>query len=99
MPQGEPVPGTVNVRIPTHLRALTGGAGTVDVDGPNVRAVLDQLESAYPGLRPRILDDSGALRRFVNVYVGDEDIRFGAGLDTDTPPGSQVSILTAVAGG
>jgi molybdopterin converting factor small subunit len=91
---------TVTVRVPTILRPLTGGAAEVGVDGAGTLAeLLDQLEVAHPGIRTRVLDDDGKLRRFVNVYVGDEDVRFASGLQTPTPDGVSVSIIPAVAGG
>jgi molybdopterin synthase sulfur carrier subunit len=91
---------SVTVRIPTILRTLTGGAAEVDVDGAvTLSAVIDQLEGDHPGLRTRLLDDDGKLRRFVNVYVNDDDVRFASGLDTPTPDGASVSIIPAVAGG
>lgn len=93
---------SVSVRVPTILRTYTGGAAEVTVepgDGATLQGVIDALESDHPGIRARILDDSGALRRFVNVYVGDEDVRFAQGLDTAIPAGAQVSVIPAVAGG
>lgn len=92
---------SVAVRIPTILRTYTGGAAEVAVDPaePTLSGTLTALESAYPGLSARVLDDAGALRRFVNVYVNDEDVRFEGGLATATPAGAQVSIIPAVAGG
>ncbi len=95
----------VTVRIPTILRTYTGGAAEVSVDplatdaGATLAGVLVALDMDHPGIRARVLDDSGALRRFVNVYIGDEDVRFAGGLDTPTPGGTQVSIIPAVAGG
>ncbi len=90
---------TVTVRIPTTLRTLTGGASEVDIEGAKVAEVLANLEAAHPGFSSRILDDEGALRRFVNVFVADDDIRFLEGLDTPVQDGSTVSIIPAVAGG
>ncbi|WP_026414864.1 MoaD/ThiS family protein [Actinomadura oligospora] len=90
---------TVSVRIPTILRTYTGGESEVDAEGGTLRAVVADLESSYSGISARILDDNGRIRRFVNVYVGDEDVRFAEGLDTPTPAGTQVSIIPAVAGG
>lgn len=90
---------SVTVRIPTILRNFTGGVAEVSADGGTLREVIDGLESAYPGIRARVLDDGGKIRRFVNVYVGDEDVRFAQGLETPTPTGAQVSIIPAVAGG
>jgi molybdopterin synthase sulfur carrier subunit len=90
---------TVQVRIPTILRTYTDGASEVSADGGTLAEVLDSLESKYPGIRARILDDAGKLRRFVNVYVGEEDVRFASGLETPTPEGAKVSVIPAVAGG
>ncbi|HWB67392.1 MAG TPA: ubiquitin-like small modifier protein 1 [Mycobacteriales bacterium] len=91
---------SVTVRIPTILRSLTGGAAEVDVDGAATLAeVIDRLEADHPGTRTRMLDDDGKLRRFVNVYVNDDDVRFADGLQTPTPDGASVSIIPAVAGG
>jgi molybdopterin converting factor small subunit len=90
---------TVTVRIPTTLRSLTGGASEVEIEGAKVSEVLANLEAAHPGFSSRIFDDSGALRRFVNVFVADDDVRFLDGLDTVVADGSTVSIIPAVAGG
>ena len=90
---------TVSVRIPTILRSYTGGAAEVAASEGTLRDVIASLDAAYPGLGGRILDDGGQLRRFVNVYVGDEDVRFAQGLDTQVPAGAQVSVIPAVAGG
>jgi molybdopterin synthase sulfur carrier subunit len=90
---------TVQVRIPTILRSYTGGASEVTAAEGTLREVIAGLDAAYPGLGGRIIDDGGKLRRFVNVYVGDEDVRFAQGLDTDVPPGGRVSVIPAVAGG
>lgn len=90
---------SVSVRIPTILRPLTGGAAEVTSEGDTLAAVLDKLESDHPGLKARVLDDAGKVRRFVNVYVGEEDVRFANGLETPTPDGSKISIIPAVAGG
>jgi molybdopterin converting factor small subunit len=90
---------SVNVRVPTMLRSYTDGAAEVAVEGTTLAEVVAALESAYPGIGARVLDDEGRLRRFVNVYVGDEDVRFADGLGTATPPGSTVSVIPAVAGG
>jgi molybdopterin converting factor small subunit len=90
---------SVSVRIPTILRTYTGGESEVPASGATLAEVLDDLESRHPGIRARILDDNGALRRFVNVYVGNEDVRFLDDLATPTPDGVQVSVIPAVAGG
>jgi len=87
------------VRIPTQLRTISGGAAEVSVDGGTVAEVLAALETAHPGFRARLFDDGGGLRRFVNVFVADEDVRFSSGLDTVVAPGQTVSIIPAVAGG
>lgn len=88
----------VTVRIPTPLRTLTGGEEQVKAAGDNVRAVIDALEKQHPGMKDRLLDDKG-VRRFVNIYVGDEDIRFLDGLDTQLKSGEEISIVPAIAGG
>lgn len=90
---------SVTVRIPTPLRTVTGGSTTVEVSGATIGEVLKALDAAHPGIGERVLDDAGQVRRFVNVFVNDEDIRFAAGLDTPVPDGAVVSIIPAVAGG
>jgi len=90
---------SVSVRIPTILRTYTGGAAEVTAEEGTLREVLAKLDAAYPGLAGRILDEGGKLRRFVNVYVGEEDVRLAEGLETQVPPGTQVSVIPAVAGG
>ena len=90
---------TVTVRIPTTLRPMAGGKPTVEVDGATVGEVLGNLDAAHPGFKDRLLDDDGALRRFVNIFVADDDVRFLKGLDTPVPAGETVAIIPAVAGG
>jgi sulfur-carrier protein len=90
---------TATVRIPTPLRTVTNGEATVDVGGETVGDVLRALDEAHPGIGARILDDDGKIRRFVNVFVDDEDVRFASGLDTPVREGATVSIIPAVAGG
>jgi molybdopterin synthase sulfur carrier subunit len=90
---------SVKVRIPTQLRALTGGAGEVVVDGSSVGEVLKALDSEHAGIGERLFDDNGELRRFVNVFVADEDVRFLQGLATPVEDGATLSIIPAVAGG
>jgi sulfur-carrier protein len=90
---------SVSVRIPTILRSYTGGAAEVTAEAGTLREVISGLNAAFPGIGSRILDDTGKLRRFVNVYVGDEDVRLAQGLDTPVPAGIQVSVIPAVAGG
>jgi molybdopterin converting factor small subunit len=89
----------VTVRIPTILRTYTGGASEVSAEGSTLAEVLDDLERNHTGIKARVLDETGALRRFVNVYVGNDDVRFLDGLGTPTPDGSSVSVIPAVAGG
>ncbi len=91
--------GTVKVRIPTQLRSLTGGVGEVVVEGSTVGHVLASVEAAHPGFGERVFDEAGKLRRFVNVFVADEDVRFLQGLDTPVKAGQTLSIVPAVAGG
>ena len=89
----------VTVKIPTQLRDATGGAGEVPAQGETVGAVLEDVYGRFDTLRERIAAEDGELRRFVNVYVSGEDIRFGDGLATPVPEGGEVTILPAVAGG
>ncbi len=89
----------VTVRIPTTMRPLAGGATTVDVEAGTLSDVIKALDQAHAGLAQRLLDDDGALRRFVNVFVDDDDVRYLNGLDTPVPDGQTVSIIPAVAGG
>ena len=89
----------VTVRIPTQLRELSGGEAEVGVEGTTVAEVLKQLEARHPGFAARLFDDKGQLRRFVNVFVADEDIRFLQGLETPITEGQVLSIVPAVAGG
>lgn len=90
----------VSVRIPNPLRALTNDVPVVDAEGATVAELVESLEGSYPGMRERLLDDgSGELRRFVNVYVNGEDVRFLDGLATQLTEGDEVSIVPAVAGG
>lgn len=89
----------VSVRIPTILRSYTGGAAQVSAQTGTLREVITRLDADYPGLGGRILDEAGQLRRFINVYIGEQDVRFAQGLDTPVPTGGQVSVIPAVAGG
>jgi molybdopterin synthase sulfur carrier subunit len=89
----------IEVRIPTILRTYTGGEKAVDAAGATLGALVDDLEANHPGIKERLVEDSGELRRFVNVYVDDEDVRFTGGLGTELSDGAQVVILPAVAGG
>ncbi len=90
---------SVHVRIPTILRTYTQGASEVTAEGGTLAEVLDDLEANHRGIRARVLDDGGQIRRFVNVYVGNDDVRFLEGLESSTPEGAQISIIPAVAGG
>jgi molybdopterin converting factor small subunit len=89
----------VTVRIPTQLRPLVGGSNEVRAEGDTVGEVLEGLDAAHPGFGDRLFDDSGRLRRFVNIFLAEEDIRFLDGLDTPVPAGATLSIVPAVAGG
>ncbi len=90
---------SVTIRIPTQLRELSGGNAEVTAEGGSVGAVLAGLESAHPGFRERLFDEQGELRRFVNVFLDDEDIRFLDGVDSPLKDGNVLSIVPAVAGG
>lgn len=92
-------PATVTVRVPTQLRSLTGGAGEVEVGASTVAEALKALDAAHPGFAERLFDEGGRLRRFVNVFVAEEDVRFLDGLATPVQPGQVVSVVPAVAGG
>ncbi len=89
----------VKVRIPTPLRKITGDLEEVGATGANVQDVITDLEANYPGLKERICEDDGALRRFVNIYLNDEDIRFAENLTTGLKDGDELSIIPAIAGG
>ena len=90
---------SVSVRIPTILRTYTDGESEVSAEGDTLAAVLDDLDANYSGIKGRVLDEGGELRRFVNVYVGNNDVRFLENLATPTPDGTQISVIPAVAGG
>ena len=87
------------MRLPSQLRSLVGGVGEVPVEAATVREAIVAVDVAYPGIALRVLDDRGALRRFVNVFVADEDVRFLDGLETALEAGQTVSLVPAVAGG
>jgi molybdopterin synthase sulfur carrier subunit len=89
----------IEVRIPTILRQYTGGEKQVKADGSSLGSLVDDLDARFPGLKARLVTDQGALHRFVNVYVNDEDVRFTGALDTGLNDGDEVTILPAVAGG
>lgn len=90
---------SARVRVPTILRTYTAGASEVTADGRTLNDVLDSLDASYPGIKARIVDEQGGLRRFVNVYVGNDDVRFLEGLNTPVGDDAQVSVIPAVAGG
>lgn len=90
---------SVKVRIPTQLRSLAGGAAEVEVQATTVGEALKALDASNPGFSERLFDEGGELRRFVNVFLGEEDVRFMDGLSTSVPEGAVVSVVPAVAGG
>ena len=90
---------SVRVRIPTPLRQATDGTAELSLDAATVQSAISELESRYPAMRGRLRDESGAVRRFVNLYVNGEDVRFKQGLETSLKAGDELSIIPAVAGG
>ncbi|RMH51451.1 MAG: MoaD/ThiS family protein [Zetaproteobacteria bacterium] len=90
---------SITVRIPTPLRKLTGGEAEVCVEGATIGELIDNLEAAHPGMKERLCDESGEVRRFVNIYLNDEDVRFLQGRATALKDGDEVSIVPAIAGG
>ncbi|MEX0767080.1 MAG: ubiquitin-like small modifier protein 1 [Microthrixaceae bacterium] len=90
---------TVSIRIPTTLRTLTAGSSEVQVEGATVGEALESLEAAHPGFKERLFDADGGLRRFVNVFVADDDVRYLDGVNTPVPEGETIAIIPAVAGG
>ncbi|MEZ0360314.1 MAG: ubiquitin-like small modifier protein 1 [Hydrogenobacter sp.] len=89
----------VVVRIPTPLRRIANGQGEVQVDAKTVREAIEKLEEMFPGFRERLIDEKGELRRFVNLYLNDEDVRFLKGIDSEIKDGDVLSIVPAIAGG
>ncbi|HEX6948844.1 MAG TPA: MoaD/ThiS family protein [Nitrospira sp.] len=89
----------IKVRIPTPLRPLTKGQGEVEIAAASILDLIENLNTAHPGIKARLCDESGELRRFVNIYVNEEDIRFLKGKDTSLKAGDEVSIVPAIAGG
>jgi len=89
----------IKVRIPTPLRPMTGGKSEVEIAGNTVSEIIDNLGSAHPGIKERVYDEQGEVRRFINIYVNEEDIRFLTGKDTPLKEGDEVSIIPAIAGG
>jgi molybdopterin synthase sulfur carrier subunit len=90
---------SISVKVPTILRTYTNGSAEVTVNGETLAGAIADLDAQFPGIGARVLDDDGKLRRFVNVYVNDDDVRFLEDLQTPTPEGTSVSIIPAVAGG
>lgn len=89
----------ITIRVPTPLRRVTNGQGEVQVQANTIREAIEKLEEAYPGFKERLVDEQGEVRRFVNLYLNDEDIRFLKGLDTELKDGDVISIVPAIAGG
>jgi sulfur-carrier protein len=89
----------IKVRIPTPLRPMTGGKSEVEIPGNTVSEIIDNLGSAHPGIKERLFDEQGEVRRFINIYVNEEDIRFLTGKETPLKDGDEVSIIPAIAGG
>ncbi len=89
----------ITIRVPTPLRRVTNGQGEVQVEANNIREAIERLEELYPGFKERLLDEQGEVRKFVNLYLNDEDIRFLQGLDTQLKEGDVLSIVPAIAGG
>ncbi|MCY3772439.1 MAG: MoaD/ThiS family protein [Gemmatimonadetes bacterium] len=90
---------SVTVRIPTPLRKLTGNQSEIEIDGETVESLIGNMEASYPGIKDRICDESGKVRRFINIYINEEDIRFLHGTDTAVKAGDRISIVPAIAGG
>lgn len=90
---------SIQIRVPTPLRKFTGGAESVAADGATVGALVDDMERRHPGIKEKICDDGGKVRRFVNIYVNGDDIRFLSNLDSPVNDGDEVSIVPAIAGG
>ncbi len=89
----------VTVRIPTPLRKLTANQSEIEIDGETVESLIGNMEASYPGIKDRICDESGKVRRFINIYINEEDIRFLDGTDTAVKAGDRISIVPAIAGG
>lgn len=89
----------IRVRVPTPLRPMTGGKSEVELEGQTVAQLIENLGAAHPGLKERLYDEKGEVRRFINIYVNEEDIRFLTGTDTPLKDGDEVSIIPAIAGG
>lgn len=90
---------SITVTVPTQLRTLTGGQSEVKADGSTIGEVIRTVDQQYPGFAGRVLDESGSIRRFVNVYLNSEDVRFLDGIESEVPQSASISIIPAVAGG
>lgn len=90
---------SVTVRIPTPLRKLTANQSEIEIDGETVESLIGNMEASYPGIKDRLCDESGKVRRFINIYINEEDIRFLDGTDTAVKAGDRISIVPAIAGG
>ncbi|MBM3264176.1 MAG: MoaD/ThiS family protein [candidate division Zixibacteria bacterium] len=89
----------VSIKIPTPLRKLTANQSEVNIEGDTIGAILQNMDASYPGIRERICDDSGSVKRFINIYVNEEDIRFLQGTATQVKDGDRIAIVPAIAGG
>lgn len=89
----------IPIRVPTPLRKLTGNQAEVQIDGDTIASILTNLETAYPGMKERLCDEAGQVRRFINIYVNEEDIRFLQGVETSLKQGDKIAIIPAIAGG
>jgi len=89
----------ITVRIPTPLRSITGGKSEVQTEGASISEMVEHLSTAHPGIKERLYDEQGEVRRFINIYVNEEDIRFLTGKETPLKDGDEVSIVPAIAGG
>ena len=89
----------INVRIPTPLRKITDGKSEVEANGGTISQIIDDLEKSYPGIKGKLCDDNGAVRKFLNIYLNDDDIRFMDSLSTEVRDGDNISLIPAIAGG
>ncbi len=90
---------SVTVRIPTPLRKLTENQSEIEIDGKSIESIISNMDARYPGIRDRLCDESGTVKRFINIYINEEDIRFLEGIDTEVQTGDRISIVPAIAGG
>ena len=89
----------VNVRIPTPLRKITDGKSEVEARGSNILEIIEDLEASYPGIKGKLCEENGSVRKFLNIYINDDDIRFMDSLDTEVRDGDSISLIPAIAGG